>query len=70
MIQIKVTHPKHPTDATAQAVNCLNRKGVNNQVDGEEISIVDPAQFDSGYASLMSAGFAVSFAGTYARYSD
>ena len=70
MVQITVTHPNHPTDATAQAINCLKQTGVHNQIDGDRITIVDPAQFDSCHAALTSAGFAVSFVGNHARYSN
>jgi hypothetical protein len=59
MIRIQVTHSKHPTDATAQAADCLNQAGVRHHVDGEAIFFVDHIQFDRGFAVLESASFEV-----------
>lgn len=69
MIPIKVTHPNHPLDATAEAVKCLARAGVHNRINGDRISILDPAQLERALEVLKAGGFVVSFDG-HADYSN
>jgi hypothetical protein len=66
IVQIRATHPKHPLDATAQAVEWLDRVGVHNRIDKDRISILDPAEFTRGHKALRSAGFDVSCFGSFA----
>jgi hypothetical protein len=68
MIQIKPTHPDYPADAAAQAAKCLNKAGVYYRADGDRISILESDQFHHACEKLKSAGFSVSFPGSYASY--
>jgi len=52
MIEIVVTHPDYPSDATVRAVECLNQSQVHNQTLEKTIAIPDPAEFDHGVRAL------------------
>jgi hypothetical protein len=68
MIQIKPTHPDYPADAAAQAAKGLNKAGLYHRVDGDRVSILESDQFHRACEELKSAGFGVSFPGSYASY--
>jgi hypothetical protein len=68
VIQIKPTHPDYPADAAAQAAKCLSKAGVYCRVEGDRVSILESVQFHGACEELKSAGFGVSFPGSYASY--
>jgi hypothetical protein len=68
MIQIKVTHPDYSADATAPAANCLKKAGLYYRIDGDRVSILEADQLHRVCEELKSAGFVVSFPGSYASY--
>jgi hypothetical protein len=69
MIQIKVTHLDYPADAATQATNCLKKAGIYYRaMGGDQISILESDQFHRACEGLKSAGFSVSFPGSYASY--